>query len=670
MAAKSVVVSLLIAVAAWLPAGAQGSRQPDGRAASPEVHPRALRAMDDCTDFRSSLAESYTEMLLQSWYIPWDTPWSSPGGEGGAGDYSTTNVQEAGIDEPDLVKTDGATLFTVVDGSVRVLDVWPPETASMIATADASDAWPQSLLLVGQRLAVFETVNWDQLSDGFQQATRIRILDVSDPTAPVTRRSLTAEGWLVGARLIDDQLYAVFTNWVPTPAGLWDLLWDLGPELPPMPEDPDDLEAVIEQARAILAPHVEAVIDALDLDEVLPLFTDAGPDGAETGAMVACNDILRPETVDQASILTVLHVDLAATDIGITPVTTQTVMASAWTVYASATSLILAKSDPGWWFWWWGPIATHPEPPEVEIHRFALDPGGDAPMAYSATGTAPGRLLDQFCLGEYEGDLRVATGPGWGWDADVRERGSTVSVLRDDGHGTLRIVGQVSGIAPGEDLYASRFMGDRGYLVTFEQIDPLFTLDLAQPTEPEVVGELEMPGFSTYLHPMAGGDQLLAVGRDGTEDGATFGLAIKTFDVANLAKPSILATLTLGHESEGWAWSEALSDHHAFTYHRDLLAIPASHGSWYDEDYFVGLIAIGVAPDGSALTELGRVDHMDLPPNPRNPWPAMRRSLVLDDTLVAVSNRGVTISHVDAPEVRIGLVSFFDEAPGIPPATR
>jgi hypothetical protein len=674
MSVRITAVSLLMTLVAWAaPAGAQSSRNPDGRSTPVAPHPLSLSAVEDCEDFRATLVESYTELLLQQWYMPWETPWSSPNDDGGAGDFSTTNVQESGVDEPDLVKTDGSTLFAIADSDVRVVDAWPPETASLLGTIDAT--WPESLLLHDGRLVVFDSyTHWERPAT-YRHFRYVRVFDVSDPAQPVAVRTLTIEGWspMIGARLIDGHLYAIFSSSIRMPAELWDLLWSGELDLPPAPEKPEDWDAVLDQARAILRPAVEAVVNLLGVEELLPELTDETSSGSTSAPIVACDAILRPGEVGSESLLSVLHLDLGAEDIETTPVTTQSLMASAWTVYASPASLYVARATGGWWPWLWGPIAQFPDPPSVEIHRFALDPGGETPMTYTATGTVPGHLLDQFSFGEYDGHLRVATGPGWVWNPDGTELGSTVSVLRDDGYGTLQLVGQVTDIAPGEDLYASRFLGDRGYLVTFERIDPLFTLDLSDPTDPKVMGELEMPGFSTYLHPMNDGNALLAVGREGNEDGTTFGLAVKSFDVSDLEQPSILASLSFGDENDGWSWSEALYDHHAFTYHRDTLAIPASFNGWDPETGFVGLVVIGVAPDGRSFAQLGLVDHMDLAANPENgshDWPWIRRSVVLEDTLVAISNRGVTFSHLAAPEVRINRVSFFDEAPGAPPALR
>jgi uncharacterized secreted protein with C-terminal beta-propeller domain len=190
------------------------------------------------------------------------------------------------------------------------------------------------------------------------------------------------------------------------------------------------------------------------------------------------------------------------------------------------------------------------------LHKFELDPSLPEPVRYAASGQVKGWILDQFSMSEYDDFkgwildqfsmseyddfLRVAsTEFDWWWGAtpDV-EPASSVTILADNGRGALREAGHVGGLGPGERIFAVRFMGPRGYVVTFEQIDPLFTLDLSDPTDPTVVGELEVTGFSSYLHPI-GDDWLLAVGQEADEEGRVLGLGCSGSPSAS----SISATL-------------------------------------------------------------------------------------------------------------------------------
>jgi uncharacterized secreted protein with C-terminal beta-propeller domain len=189
--------------------------------------------------------------------------------------------------------------------------------------------------------------------------------------------------------------------------------------------------------------------------------------------------------------------------------------------------------------------------------------------------------------------------------------------------GALVQAGRVAGLGKGERVYSVRFVGDTGYVVTFRQIDPLFTLDLADPERPRVLGELKIPGYSAYLHPI-GEDLLLGVGQDATEDGRPTGTQISLFDVSDLRKPA-----RVQHESLGMGWSEAEHDHHAFLFwpRSGLVMIPFNQSA-------VGF-KVGRA---RGIERLGSVEHDN--------FNAIRRSLVVRDSVVTVSETGVKSSSL------------------------
>jgi uncharacterized secreted protein with C-terminal beta-propeller domain len=265
-------------------------------------------------------------------------------------------------------------------------------------------------------------------------------------------------------------------------------------------------------------------------------------------------------------------------------------------------------------------------------------------------------------MSEFEGHLRVATTEfDWWWGGvDVEsDSGSIVTVLADDRRGRLIERGKIDGIAPGERIYACRFMGDKGYLVTFVQVDPLFTLDLSNPADPRVIGELEVPGYSAYLHPMEN-DHLLAVGMDADEEGRVLGLAISIFDVRDFSNPRLAHRFIVEDETDSWSWSEALDDHHAFTFHRGILSIPAY--LYGEGKEFSGLLVMA-ADSERGLWELGRVDHTDLPADPWGSSPWMRRSVYIEEWLYSLSSRGVKVNALFAPDLELAKVPFFDAQP-------
>lgn len=237
----------------------------------------------------------------------------------------------------------------------------------------------------------------------------------------------------------------------------------------------------------------------------------------------------------------------------------------------------------------------------------------------------------------------------------------------------LNVIGELRGIAPTEQIYAVRFLGETGYVVTFRQTDPLFVVDLSDPTAPSIAGELHVPGYSSYLHPIAGG-YLLAVGMDGTEDGTVTGFAVSLFDVRDPANPTRVDQLTI--ESDDWSWSEALWDHHAFTYYNGVLSVPIytydyddATGAW---DGFSGLLVVDVDTD-AGLSEIGRVDHADMVADSECPWygegygrscpddywyAGMRRSVVIEDELYSISDYGVKVTAQRDPADEIAQALF------------
>jgi uncharacterized secreted protein with C-terminal beta-propeller domain len=229
-------------------------------------------------------------------------------------------------------------------------------------------------------------------------------------------------------------------------------------------------------------------------------------------------------------------------------------------------------------------------------------------------------------------------------------------VLADTLLGELIPFGQVSGIAPGERIYATRFLGDKGYLVTFVQVDPLFTLDLSEPTNPQIVGELKIPGYSAYLHPLDE-NHLLAVGRHGNDRGRLNGLAVNLFDVSDFANPILAHQYLIGTDSNAWGWSEVLSNHHDFTFHRDVLSFPVYHysgGHRYD-----GLFVLAVDKN-AGFAELGRVYHADYFSCRMSSLAIcsaqMRRSIYIEDYLFSISDRGIKVNQLLRPEVELATV--------------
>jgi uncharacterized secreted protein with C-terminal beta-propeller domain len=301
------------------------------------------------------------------------------------------------------------------------------------------------------------------------------------------------------------------------------------------------------------------------------------------------------------------------------------------------------------------PTGTH-----TTIHQF--DISKPDVTTYVASGGVSGVLLNQFAMSEHDGHLRVAStdtpvfATGFAPPPRGGETDNLVSVLDRRG-GSLTTVGKVDGIGRGERIFAVRFIGDAGFVVTFKRIDPLFSIDLSDPAHPKVVGELTLLGYSAYLHPV-GSHLLLGLGRSGTAQGSVGGVKLSLFDISDLSKPRLLG----GHEiSSASSSSDAESDHHAFLYwpRTGLAVIPVTSQGFDGTERFMGAIGLDVNPSG-AITEVGRVaDKSD------GWFRPIGRSLVMGDRLLALSDEALLANRLDtlAPLARVPFGIKHDPPP-------
>jgi uncharacterized secreted protein with C-terminal beta-propeller domain len=602
------------------------------------------------------------------------------GGADGGGrqegtDYSGTNNQEEGVDEADLVKTDGYNLYLVNGNHLHVFGV--PEFGELDVASDTElEGYPYQLLLDADRsrLAVFSHVDVEQLPGehplrdavGRSQAidslpyrtyalSKITIFDVSDPAALALDREVWVEGWYQTARRTDHSVRVVANGNILVP-GLDDMwtYWNGGQP---------DLDDIREQAA-------ERIADA-ELDDMIPRLYERRPNGSvriHSLAGEGCRSFYFPTDSSGRTTTTILSFELGAEDLRIDA---DTVVSNWSTVYASRDRLYLAESAwPNWWNW--SRIdAGELFIPKTNIHAFDVSTAGKA--AYVGSGRIDGTVLNQFSLDEQDGLLRVAasTNPWRQWNPDgtVEETPapeSHIYILEEKGD-ELETVGQLDGIAPNEQIFAARFLADEAFLVTFEQVDPLFTIDLSDPRSPKLTGELEVPGFSTYLHPIAD-DRILAIGVGGDENGANWNAQISLFDVSNRAEPSLMDT----HElvSSGWGWSEALYEHKAFQYFapKKMLAVPMSsyrevrgpNGEWnYLWDSKLELLNVDAE---TGVSRHGAVDHSRFYDGTWWGQADVRRSIFMGDFIYAVSSNAVTVNRLDdLTEVKAELLPFQTE---------
>jgi hypothetical protein len=630
----------------------------------------SLRRLADCNELDQRLTDIVLEQLVRDggWMILEDSvdlaADDGGGAEAGPTDFTTTNNQEAGVDEMDMVKTNGTELFIAEGRAVHIVKSWPAAEADMLSTVELG-GWAHGALLEGDTLVVFSSV--DEVDDRWMHgwnATRVTQIDVSDPADPVVVRQRDMEGWVRDARLIDGEMFFVLGQYLDLGWETWDELWQARNQIGDFPwelEGPER-EAVIAQQREQLRPKVAAILADVDAATLLPSMIDVDGNAPRPVAMMQCDDIYVPDALGPMSMLAVGHLDLADNSIDTTGL-----LADGWQVYASTDNLYVAQSSQ----WWWGWEAENVS----QIHQFGLHADGEP--TYEGSGEVEGWLYDSFAMSEFDGHLRVVTSDlqMWWGDSEAPEPANNVFVMKNEGKG-LEVVGRIGGIAPNETIRAARFMGEKAYIVTFEQIDPLFSIDLSVPTDPRITGELKIPGFSAYLHPI-GDDHLLAVGMAGLDTGELTGVAVNLFDVSDPASPELVQSHEI--EGDGWSWSEAMWDHHAFTYHRDVLTIPAftetydaSTGTW---DGFSGTISFHATPE-DGITEIGRVDHRDLVAQSEclydrwYDWDAgcgydsywyarVRRSVYIEDNLFTISDYGVKVNDLNDPAIAHTSVVYY-----------
>jgi hypothetical protein len=443
-------------------------------------------------------------------------------------------------------------------------------------------------------------------------------IDVSDPTDIELVGTLYLDGSYISARMNGDVARIVITA---QPTGFQ---WEY-------PEG----GGLLAEIRAKIANR--DIIDASTLENWIPYYILEQADGSITdGLLIDCRDAYHPQEFSGLGMLTVVTVDLSE---GLEPDAVG-VLAEGDTVYASTENLYVASRE---WVDWNDLSAAEIERrvsgEYTEIHKFDIsDP---KTTTYRASGKVGGFLLNQFSMSEHQGYLRVATtdqAPWWGWNDRASE--SSVTVL-EEREGELVVAGSVGGLGKGERIFSVRFVGDVGYVVTFRQTDPLYTIDLSDPTQPTMMGELKILGYSAYLHPLGEG-LLLGVGQDATEEGWTLGTQLSIFDVSDLENPTRLHQYTM---KDGW--SDVEFDHRAFLYWEPAATavIPIQRWGWDErsgkDDHFLGAVGFELDRD-RGIQEIGSIEHMS-----RDDWMGqIRRSLVVGDTVFTVSDLGIAGSDL------------------------
>lgn len=544
--------------------------------------------------------------------------------DGGADQVSGTNSQVTGVDEADFVKNDSRYIYLVRDGAFRIVEAWPPLQSRELARLRI-EGTPRQLFVHNDRALVYSTLSSSVDDYEASDRTKITILDIGDRRAPRLVRELKVSGAYVTARRIGDAVHTVLGS----PAIQFRGLTYRPEELLPTSTTPE-----IWMAYARLREKNTRIINEAPLRDRLPAVLDTLGSG---DAASSCAGIYRSGDDEGPAFTTVLSLDMTRER----PAHASSLLGSPGTTYVSATALYVAA--PRWDASTWKQSTT--------VHKLALT--NEPPSSrYVASGVVDGRVLGQLSLDEREGHLRVATTIGYVPSSDAH---NALTVLSQQGS-RLVAVGRLGNIAPSEDIRSVRFSGERAYIVTFKKTDPLFVLDLRDPQRPTVMGELKIPGFSTYIHEMDRG-HLLTIGYDASEQGsfAWFsGVMLQIFDVSVPTDPLLMHKEVIGTRGSS---SEALANHLAFTYFppKNLLALPMTiceggSGSFYGAMTFSGLMVYDVTVlDGFKLR--GKVSHAAPGQDGCHNWwssasSKVKRSIVMDDYVFSISDDSIKVTDL------------------------
>jgi len=541
-------------------------------------------------------------------------------------DYSTTNIQVAGVDEADIVKTDGMYIYVIAKNSLYILNADPQNAKVLSKTAYDNNTYLAGIFISqdGKRLvALGSTYTYSvQIlnvtdADGktysypyeyigpLDVRTFIHVYDVSDKTKPTLVRNITALGSYFNSRMIGDYVYVVISQPVY-------LLNDTVP-LPVIMDN--SKEQVIEPTR----------IHYVDVKDNYYTFTT--------------------------------FMGISVTDDTLKPSTKTVMMGGASEMYVSLNNIYVTYPSYNEAAFFYGGV-------ETEVYRISIKA---LTLRFEAHGRVPGTVINQFSMDEYAGYFRAATNS---WFNGTQQ--NNVYVLDMN----LTIVGKLENIATGENLHSARFMGDKCYLVTFKKTDPLFVISLADPAKPTVLGQLKIPGYSDYLHPYDE-SHLIGVGKETVEaeegDFAWYqGIKLSLFDVSDVNNPKQLAKYVIGDRGTD---SLILTDHKAFLFSKtkDLLVIPVNLAvidkttvppspSAYGTFVWQGAMVFKLTlTDGFVLR--GNITHVEgkITSNDQSYWGSsdywITRALYIGNVLYTVSNAKVELNNLDtlAPIAQIPL---------------
>lgn len=602
-------------------------------------------------------------------------PRVSNGGAQSTTDYSKTNVQVEGVDEADIVKNDGKYIYIVNQDSLVIVDAYPA-TKSEIVYEGKIEGRPQNMFINDDKLVVFIEQDSQQFSiqpfdfmprPRYVQSTRIIVYDVTDKRKPVIVDDYELTGDYFQSRMIGDYVYFVvkdnvyyYDNFIDLPMIENILGSKVRPEIFYFdnPEDnyvfhtvgsfkidkEDSMDAksflmgysntlyvsennmYISYQKNVPWRYRENQKEERFFDVVVPLLPDLEKDkileikdGKEESYEKWMKiSVVMQEMYDELS-------DREADKL------------------VDKIDEALAEYD----------MKKEADRRKTVIHKIKINKGD---IEYKTSGEVSGYLLNQFSLDENSGNLRVATTTNFWARGTGSVQYNNVYVLDKD----MEIIGRLEKLAEDERIYSTRFMGDRLYMVTFKRIDPLFVIDLSDPEDPSVLGELKIPGYSDYLHPYDE-NHIIGIGKetDSNEWGGVSvkGVKLSLFDVSDVSNPKQIDKYEIGSSGTD---SEALRDHKAFLFDKEknILVIPIREVQekryydnvlrYYKQRVWQGAYVFGLTPEDGFEVK-GKISHQEGLERYYYYYSgnAVRRALYMDDVLYTISGKKILMNDLD-----------------------
>lgn len=620
-----------------------------------------------------SLGQSFTKSLNLADAAP------SAGESQTNGDFSKTNVQVEGVDEADIIKTDGNFIYAVSRNNLFIISAKPADNMEILAKIEFK-ARPQDLYINGNKLVVFgsdSAISQTEIYKRFRRYnpyTFFKVFDISDKKNPKQERDLDFEGSYNNSRMIGDYVYFITANhnyYYVEGEPVIPRILDGGVELPLICAG-GDTKCFAPDVYYFDIPYNSynfTTITAINVKD-----STQNPAGEAYLMSGSQNIYASPNNIyiTYTKYVSEYQLEMEAMRELIYPRLSKSDRDKIDKIEATENYILNIeekKQKISQIIERYGASLTSEEQTKLEedlnakmkekylsiadelektvIQKIKID---KEKIEYKATGEVPGQVLNQFSMDENGGYFRIATTRSQTWsrfEEANRESISNLFVLDE----ALRLAGSLREIAPGERIYSVRFMQSRAYLVTFKQTDPLFVIDLKDPNNPKILGKLKIPGFSNYLHPYDE-STLIGIGKETAENQwggvTTKGLKLSLFDVSKVEEPKEIDTYVLGDAGSD---SIALYDHKAFLFslNKNLLAIPVSINEKSGANEWGRLVFSGAAVftvDKEGFKLKGRIDHSNGgKSSPVDYWDGynyydntVKRSLYIEDTLYTFSN--------------------------------